>query len=98
MWAGSKPGRLLIGSHRRKCACLDHAAMAPLDRPNEDLLMYSPDRPLLRFLSQHRAHLGHYWLAVVCLVSLALVPRGLAAQSPSDRAALEHFRDSLAAT
>jgi GWxTD domain-containing protein len=98
MWAGSKPGRLLIGSHRREGACLAHAAMAPLDRPNEDLLMYSPDRPLLRFLSQHRAHLGRYRLAAVCLVCLSLVARGLAAQSPADRAALEHFRDSLAAT
>jgi len=98
MWAGSRPARLLIGSHRRDCAGLDLAAMAPLDRPNEDLLMYSPKRALLPYPSQGRAHFGRDWLAAVGLVALFLIPRGLAAQVPADRAMLERFRDSLAAT
>jgi GWxTD domain-containing protein len=72
--------------------------MAPLDRPNEDVLMYSPERLLLRDLARRRAHLGRCCLAVVCLVTLTAIPPYLVAQSPTDRAALEHFRDSLAAT
>jgi GWxTD domain-containing protein len=73
-------------------------AMAPLDRPNEDLLMYSPERPLLGELGQRRAYLGRCWLAAVCLVTLAFNSRCLIAQAPPDRAALERFRDSLAST
>jgi GWxTD domain-containing protein len=72
--------------------------MAPLDRPNEDLLMYSPDRPLPHDPSRRRAHLGHPWLAVACLICVSLFPRALPAQAPEDRAALERFRDSLAGT